>query len=90
MKSKEKNPFPQINLKAGNTYQDFPEDGMQYELVLEYKRGGTPREFVSPVRSIEIIDDIIAITNTISEYRYKYETKHLKAAFLIPIGVGGK
>lgn len=85
MKSKQACPFPQINLKA-DVFQEFDGD-VKFELVIEYKRGNVPRDFINPVSSIEILGNMMHVTNTISEYRYKYPISNIKRAFLIPMEV---
>lgn len=87
MKSKQPCPFPQINLKGGDVFQEFDADGTQFELVIEYKRGNVPRDFINPVQSIEILGKMMHVTNTISEYRYKYPIVDIKRAFLIPMEI---
>lgn len=86
MKSKQACPFPQINLKGGDVFQEFDGD-VKFELYIEYKRGNIPRDFISPVQSIEIIGKMLAVTNTISDYRYKYAISNIKRAFLIPMEI---
>lgn len=89
MKNKQPCPFPQINLKGGDVFQEFnvDEDATKFELVIEYKRGNVPRDFINPVSSIEIFGGILYVTNTISEYHYKYGIKDIKRAFLVPMEI---
>ncbi len=87
MKSKMACPFPQIELKSGDSFREFDIADTQFELVIEYKRGNVPRDFINPLQSVEVFGGILYVTNTISEYRYKYSIKELKRVFIVPMGV---
>ena len=83
--SKHDQPPMMINLKGGDVFQEFQtgEDDIKFELVIEYKRGNVPRDFINPISSIEILGKMMYVTNTISEYRYKYPIANIKRAYLM-------
>lgn len=74
--------LPQLNLKMGNFFHEVP-DHVKFELVIEYKQAGVPRDYINPLESVAVQDGFLLVTNRISEYRYRYEIKKLKGAYLI-------
>lgn len=80
-------PLPHLNLNQGDFKHEFnPElDGCDYEVAIEYKLGGVPRDFVSPLEEIGVIGDIFYAINQNLPYRYKYPIKHIKKAYLVPM-----
>ena len=69
-------PFPQLNLKAPDFFHEFPEEA-KYELCIEYKLKGVPRDLINVLDSVEKVGTILAVTNRSSEYRYRYPIKDI-------------
>jgi hypothetical protein len=72
-----------VDLKRGDFSESF-DLAAQFEVVIEYKKGGTPKDFVSPLDTIGIDGEYLRVTNHISEYCYKYLLKDLKSVMIIP------
>lgn len=75
--------LPQLKLNNGNFYHEVP-DHTNLEMIIEYKKGGVPRDYINPLESFAVEDGYLLVTNRISTYRYRYEIKKLKGVYLIP------
>lgn len=75
--------LPQVNLKMGDFFHEVPAHS-NLELIIEYKQGGVPRDYINPLESFAVEGEYLLVTNRISEFRYRYEIKKLKGVYLIP------
>lgn len=80
-----KGDLPQLNLSMGDYFHKVPEH-VNFEIMLVYKLGTAPKDFINPVDTFAVEGDHLVITNRISEYTYRIKIKKLKAAYLIPMG----
>lgn len=76
---------PRINLEMGDFFHRVPEL-INFEIMLVYKLGTAPNDFINPVETFAVEGEYLVITNRISEYTYRTPIKKLKAAYLIPMG----
>lgn len=76
---------PRINLEMGDFFHRIPEL-VNFEIMLVYKLGTAPNDFINPVETFAVEGEYLVITNRISEYTYRIQIKKLKAAYLIPMG----
>lgn len=77
--------LPRINLEMGDFFHQVPEL-VNFEIMLVYKLGTAPNDFINPVDTFAVEGEYLVITNRISEYTYRIQIKKLKAAYLIPMG----
>lgn len=77
--------LPRINFKMGDFFHQVPEI-TNFEIMLVYKLGTAPNDFINPVDTFAVEGEYFVITNRLSEYVYRVEIKKLKAAYLIPMG----
>ena len=83
--AKDKSGLPQINLKMGDFFHKVPE-ASNFEIMLVYKLGTAPNDFINPVDTFAVEGEYLVMTNRRSEYVYRVAINKLKAAYLIPMG----
>lgn len=76
---------PRINLEMGDFFHRVPEL-INFEIMLVYKLGTAPNDFINPVETFAVEGEYLVVTNRLSEYTYRIPIKKLKAAYLIPMG----
>ena len=81
---KNKSGLPQINLKMGDFFHRVPES-TNFEIMLVYKLGSAPNDFINPVDTFAVEGEYFVVTNRRSEYIYRVAISKLKAAYLIPV-----
>jgi len=85
MAKENKSGLPQINLGMGDFFHQVPES-VNFEIMIVYKLGTAPNDFINPVDTFAVEGEYLVITNRLSEYTYRIQIKKLKAAYLVPMG----
>lgn len=77
--------LPKIKLDIGD-FNYKVDENVNFEIMLVYKLGSAPNDFINPIDTFGVEGENLVITNRISEYTYRIKIKKLKAAYLIPMG----
>lgn len=78
-------PIPQLNLNQEFEHQVPEQHAM--ELVIEFKRKGSEREFLNPIDIIVVKDGLLRVKNRNVPYVYNYPLNEIRTAYFIPMEI---